>query len=519
KKERNAAEVSCQTDELEASGRAISAEELDSRLAAQKQQLQLEADKVQRKAVAEARKLIQRELEEKHLNDMAKQVEGAVTRAYSRWIEDLSSLPEYQTLLQREKDKWEELQEEITKEKVSQALQEAEEEWRKNQVEQQNPGDLQEELAALKSQLEQASREQAALLKAELAAARAAWFRDKQQEISIIQARNEQTYQTKLQDQRKNLEQAVQEAREDADLQRKELLLQLEAKLQQTLRTREEEWRSQCEEKDLAERRQEKEKFVSELQTALAQASARLLRPAETEHQEAEDGRRTGGSPSESTITNIIETSCRDMMNRALTEAKKEWKKEIKCSLARRKEQPGCRKGCTESLGKLQKKNQELHRHLEKACRQLQHRIREHKTAVQQLRGAFNILSFELTESQRPGVGLKKRHQYNCGKSSDHQQNLQQGLEEMKQQYLVTVEKIRGDMLRYLQESRERAAEMIRSEVQRERQDTARKMRRYYLTCLQELLEDGGKATGAEKKIMSAASKLAAMAKVLETPV
>lgn len=102
--------------------------------------------------------------------------------------------------------------------------------------------------------------------------------------------------------------------------------------------------------------------------------------------------------------------------------------------------------------------------------------------------------------------------------------------------------------MRYLQESRERAAEMIRIEVQRERQDTARKMRRYYLTCLQELLEDGGKITGqetvivlnlfagfivaprancidlavfcsAEKKIMNAASKLAAMAKVLETPV
>lgn len=105
-----------------------------------------------------------------------------------------------------------------------------------------------------------------------------------------------------------------------------------------------------------------------------------------------------------------------------------------------------------------------------------------------------------------------------------------------------------GDMLRYLQESRERAAEMLRAEVQRERQDTARKMRRYYLTCLQELLEDGGKTAGqeamivlnscacfimaprahcsdlsvlcrAEKKIMNAASKLAAMAKVLETPV
>lgn len=50
----------------------------------------------------------------------------------------------------------------------------------------------------------------------------------------------------------------------------------------------------------------------------------------------------------------------------------------------------------------------------------------------------------------------------------------------------------------YLQESRERAAEMIHTEVQRERRDTARKMRYYYLSCLQELLEDGGKTTGLD---------------------
>lgn len=98
-------------------------------------------------------------------------------------------------------------------------------------------------------------------------------------------------------------------------------------------------------------------------------------------------------------------------------------------------------------------------------------------------------------------------------------------------------------MLRYLQESKERAAELIKTEVLKERQDTARRMRRYYLTCLQELLEDGGQGAGygeaqiisalllwlsfhstfsfsrAEKKIINAASKLAAMAKVLETPV
>lgn len=67
------AETSCQTDENEVSW-TISAEELDSRLSAQRQQLQVESENVRRKAVEEARKQVQRELQEKHLDDMAKQV-------------------------------------------------------------------------------------------------------------------------------------------------------------------------------------------------------------------------------------------------------------------------------------------------------------------------------------------------------------------------------------------------------------------------------------------------------------
>lgn len=102
---------------------------------------------------------------------------------------------------------------------------------------------------------------------------------------------------------------------------------------------------------------------------------------------------------------------------------------------------------------------------------------------------------------------------------------MQEGLGEMKQQYLSTVEKIRGrwvfqtnrllarrrsallcvagDVMLHLQESRERAAEVIQAELQRERRDTARTMRHYYLSCLQELLEDGGKSTGQDARIVS----------------
>lgn len=217
---------------------------------------------------------------------------------------------------------------------VTRALREAEEQWLKrqrNQLEEQTPGtqrveELQEEVATLQSQLEQVRREQGALLKAELAGARAAWKRDKQQEISGIQVRSEQVYQTKLQEQHKKLEQALQEAREDADLQKKELLLQMEAKLQQTLRAREEEWRSQAE-MEQAQTQQMRGDLLTELQTALAEVQGQLLSDPKTDQRGAEETRRTSGVMSEGSITHIIQSSCKDIVNRAVSQAKKEWKR------------------------------------------------------------------------------------------------------------------------------------------------------------------------------------------------
>lgn len=74
---RETAETACQSDEPDASSRMLTMEGLDSRLHEQKQQLQLEADKVKQKAVEEARKQTQKELHRKHLGDMAKQVGGS----------------------------------------------------------------------------------------------------------------------------------------------------------------------------------------------------------------------------------------------------------------------------------------------------------------------------------------------------------------------------------------------------------------------------------------------------------
>ncbi|XP_029991421.1 centrosomal protein of 152 kDa isoform X2 [Sphaeramia orbicularis] len=544
---RETAEVICQTEECEAGSEAITAEELDYRLNAQKQQLQVEADKVKRKAVEEARKQTQRELHEKHLDDMAEQVEGAVTRAYNRWVEDLTSLPEYQASLKSEREMWEESQEQLTQQRISQALAAAEDQWhkrQKNQLEEQSSGaqrveELQEKVTALQIQLEQTRKEQTALLKAELAGARAVWNRDKQQQISIIKAQCQQAYQTKLEEQHKNLEEALQKTREDEDLQKKELLLQMEAKLQQTVSAREAEIKHHYMEKEQALLQQIKAESQAEVRTVLAEVQAQLLRNPKTDQQSTGETRRTSGATTEGTITHMIQSFCKDTVNRAVSQAKMEWKKiseeklsrvlketqelherdinRIQTSMSQRREQARCRKECSETVSTLQKKNRELQRHLEKACRQLQTTVREHKTATQRLNDEHESILQKVKKEHLQQLEETKRTRESAG-SSDQQQHFQQGLEEMKQQYLMTVEKIRGDMLRYLQESRERAAEMIHTTVQRERQDMARKMRRYYLTCLQELLEDGGKTTGAEKKIMSAASKLAAMAEVLETP-
>lgn len=187
---------------------------------------------------------------------------------------------------------------------MSQALREAEEQWSRNQQEDQSPGakrveELQQELAALKLQLEQASREQAALLRAELAAARALWSRDKQQEVSVIQLRCEEAYHSKLQEQRRKLEQAVREREEERGRQRAEA--------------------------ELTRRRQIRDEFIAELQAGLTELQAQLL------GQETENQRRSSGSTSEASITHIIQTSCGELLNRAVSEARRECNKVSCC--------------------------------------------------------------------------------------------------------------------------------------------------------------------------------------------
>ncbi|KAK6309355.1 hypothetical protein J4Q44_G00208180 [Coregonus suidteri] len=356
-----AEEKACQTSSPEKTKAApgCSMEELDTRLREQRLQLQREADTARRRAVEDAGKRVQKELQEKHLEDMAKQVEGAVTRGYSRWLQDLPSLPEYKAALQRERENWESEQEQHVQQQVSLALRAAEERWQEERLrssEEEEQGgaggdqrveELQEEVQRwrqleedlkteveevahlqsqvddLQSQLGREREDKAALLEAELLAARASWSRDKQQEISSLQIFQEE-----------QLKQAQKEARKEAngelERQRKELLLQKEAELQQALRDREEDWKSQEERRGQVERRQgreeAREEVLQELKAGLKEVQAVLLRGGahkEKENKgEVEGRRRASGSVGE-----LLMSTCKDLLLKAVAQAKKEWKK------------------------------------------------------------------------------------------------------------------------------------------------------------------------------------------------
>ncbi|XP_040979800.1 centrosomal protein of 152 kDa isoform X3 [Aquila chrysaetos chrysaetos] len=183
-----------------------------------------------------------------------------------------------------------------------------------------------------------------------------------------------------------------------------------------------------------------------------------------------------------------------------------------------------CCEHCCQELEKREAVCQDLKRELEiarkhlqlavKECEAKSEQIQENEKVLQALTAENSEMKTKLKDLGTPPRSLSKGGVSKPCTSCDSVK----GLEEMRAQYIKAVSKIKCDMLCYIRESKERAAEMIKVEVLRERQETARKMRKYYLTCLQQLLTDNGKHEGAEKKIMNAASKLATMAKGLETP-
>ncbi|XP_033022852.1 centrosomal protein of 152 kDa isoform X3 [Lacerta agilis] len=182
-----------------------------------------------------------------------------------------------------------------------------------------------------------------------------------------------------------------------------------------------------------------------------------------------------------------------------------------------------CCEHCRQQLERKEKECQDLKKKLDKACKHLQLAVRAKSEQFQENEKIVEALMEENSTMKNKLDDLKLA---NGPPRSSSEGSVSapcscdgKALEEMRFQYIKAVGKIKSDMLRYIHESKERAAEIIKAEVLRERQETARKMRKYYLICLQQLLIDDGKHDGPEKKIICAAGKLATMANILETPV
>ncbi|XP_039346637.1 centrosomal protein of 152 kDa isoform X5 [Mauremys reevesii] len=561
----------------------------------EEQKLQLEeALKEKEKAVREALKELETELERKHHENIASQVETALTKAHARWLKELTELEEYKANLKAEREKWEREYEISAAKQLSLVLSAAEEKWKKQLENTEKSGartrELEEKIISLRKELELKKEEIPATVKAELAQARAQWNKEKQEEILRLQEQNERDYRSFLDDHRNKINEVLVTAKEDLVKQKNELLIQKEAELKMCLDQKQREWAAQetkrlqeeihqYEEKILIElefllgeiheelvknrnnertwqdtcsnsalqlNHQYKEKLKASLQKAFNGTVHTILENArqewrekheelvfslkETEHSCMQNGEGETGDKARPPMYDVgLQVEIQRILRRQPPLQDTEMDNDQKCKKRNLwSHEDFCCDHCCQQLETKERECQDLKRKLEKTCRHLQLAVREHKAKVEQIRENESVLEALMEENCEMKMKLKDLKTYNTPPRSLSEGAISKpctscdgvkGLEEMRSQYIKAVGKIKGDMLRYIHESKERAAEMIKAEVLRERQETARKMRKYYLICLQQLLNDDGKHEGAEKKIMNAASKLATMAKVLETPV
>ncbi|XP_040602141.1 centrosomal protein of 152 kDa isoform X3 [Mesocricetus auratus] len=539
--------------------------------------VQRELEQEKEVAVKEALRKLEVDLELKYCENITQQVETAVQNARSRWIQELPKLAEYKALLRAQQQEWAEQQELAVAQRLSLALSEAKKKWR-SELENMKPNvvavkELEEKIHSLQKELELKDKEIPVVVRAELAKARTEWNREKQEEIRRIQEQNEEDYRQFLDGHRNKINEVLAAAKEDFTKQNTELLLQKETEFQACLDQSRREWTLQEAERAQLEIHQYQEDILTVLEFLLRDTqkecagdsqdrqllevmsvcsskwvSVQYFEKVKVCIQKALQDMLpslTDTVASQWAKRNVVKTSANSVSwntgqgdpgvaaplpvsasghraeSLALPEAEVETEKNIFGI------KDLCCGHCSQELGKEKQECQALKRNLEKCRGHLQHLERTQKAAVEKLGEENSRVVEELIEENNDMKNKLEALRACCASpprslSEGAIENAwlpcsRQALEELRGQYIKAVKKIKRDMLRYIQESKERAAEMVKAEVLRERQETARKMRKYYLTCLQQILQDNGKEEGAEKKIMNAASKLATMAELLGT--
>ncbi|XP_051652530.1 centrosomal protein of 152 kDa isoform X4 [Manacus candei] len=479
------------------------------------QEQQLKEEKLKKQLVEEKEvslKLLRNELEEKHSRSMI--------AAKRKWLEEQEQQVEEKVALA--KVHWEKEEKELAL-----VLSAAEEKWKKEHESTERSGprvkELEEKIISLRKELELKKEEIPAAIKAELAKARAQWNKEKQEEILQIQEQNERDYRSFLDDHRNRIKEVLATAREDLAKQKNDLSIQKEAEIKMLLDQKQQEWEAQEAKRLQDEVNRYEEKTLVELEYLLSELHEELVKCTHSQHSLKDkcfDSHVQLNSQCKDKLKACLQKAYRTTVCTILEKKEREWKEKYEelVSNANKESYPYLQHGAGDT-GDMARSPLCSVGHQAGAQRTLRRRTPLQETGTDKENEKALItedseMKTKLNDQGSPPRTLSKGGISKPCASSDSVK----GLEEMRAHYIKAVSKIKCDMLCYIRESKERAAEMIKVEVLRERQETARKMRKYYLTCLQQLLTDNGKHEGAEKKIINAASKLATMAKGLETP-
>ncbi|XP_040425699.1 centrosomal protein of 152 kDa isoform X3 [Cygnus olor] len=494
------------------------------------QKLQIEKALKENMSSEEALREFEIELENKYCKHLAIQVEEALTQARDKWLQVLRDLREYKVNVKTEEEKCEREHQGTAAKQLALILSAAEEKWKKEHENTERSGarmkELEEKVVSLRKELELKKEEMPAAIKAELARARAQWNKEKQEEILRIQEQNERDYRFFLDDHRNKINEVLATAKEDLAKQKNSLSAQKEAEMKMLLDQKQREWEAQETKRLQDEISRCEEKILVELEHLLQEVHEELVECAASKcswEDRCSDAPDQLNNRCKGKLKACLQKAYRRTVHTILEKDKQEWKEKYEelVSSVNKNAYPSMPRGTGETGDLATPPSYGIGQQAEtqrkpRRCPPLQ------RTGTDGGNEKFlEALTAENSEvkAKLRDLGTPPRSLSDGGVSKPCTSCCPvKGLEEMRALYITTVSKIKSDMLNYIRGSKERAAAMIRVEVLRERQETARKMRKYYLTCLQQLLTDNGNYEGAEKKIMNAASKLVTMAKGLETP-
>ncbi|XP_057889679.1 centrosomal protein of 152 kDa isoform X4 [Melospiza georgiana] len=482
------------------------------------QEQQLKEEKLKKQLLEEKElslKLLRTELEEEHIRSM--------TAAKKQWLEEKNQQVQEEVALA--KIHWEKEEKEL-----AMVLSAAEEKWKKEYESTETSGlrvkELEEKIISLRRELELKKEEIPAAVKAELAKARVQWNKEKQEEILQIQEQNERDYQSFLDDHRNRIKEVLATAKEDLAKQKNDLSIQKEAEIKMLLEQKQRDWEAQEAKRLQDEMNQYEEKTLLELEYLLSEIHEELVKCTQSKHSWKDKGFDSHvqlASQGKDKLKACLQKAYRTTVCTILEKKEQEWKEKYEelVSNANKESYSHPQHGAG-NTGDVARPPVCSAGHQAEAQRRLRRQTPLQEAGTdkenEMVPGGLIVQNSKMkTKLKDQGSLPRSLSSEGISKPCAPSESVK-GLEEMRAHYIKALSKIKCDMLCYIRESKERAAEMIKVEVLRERQETARKMRKYYLTCLQQLLTDDGKHEGAEKKIMDAASKLATMAKGLETP-